>query len=128
MINAESEIGSKVELSTFLAAPPEQVWLVLRDFDSKSTTGLLTVLHQESNRKLVYAVSGLPKTVKSMIGQVELLPDGPGTHLRWSVSFRTKPTMFARLLRPLMRAGIARTLRDAANNLKVAIENQQLHS
>lgn len=116
MANTQPEVASAIELSAFLAAPPEQVWRALRNFDSKSTAGLLKVLHQESNRKLIYAVFGLPKIVKSMIGQVELQPDGPGTRLHWSVRFSTKPTLFARLLRPLMRAGIARTLREAIKN------------
>ncbi|MBI3949104.1 MAG: hypothetical protein HY314_01410 [Acidobacteria bacterium] len=117
----ETEVASTVELTTFVAASPEQVWLALRNFNTKSTTGLLKVLHQESNRKLVYAISGLPKTIKSMIGQVQLQPYGPGTQLHWSVRFSTKPTMFARFLRPLVRAGIARTLRDAAKNLNMMI-------
>lgn len=116
--NTEPEVASQVEVAAFLAAPPEQVWMALRNFDSKSTSGLLKVLHQESNRKLIYSVAGLPKTVKSMIGQVELRPEGTGTQLHWSVRFSTKPTMFARLLRPLVSAGIARALREAVKNLK----------
>ena len=120
----EGEVASSVELATFVAAPPEQVWAALRNFDSKSTTGLLKVLHQESNRKLVYAVSGLPKTIKNMVGQVELQPVGTGTQLHWSVRFNTRATMFARLLRPLVRAGIARTLREAAKNLNVMINSK----
>jgi hypothetical protein len=116
--HTELEVASQVEVAAFLAASPEQVWMALRNFDSKSTTGLLKVLHQESHRKLIYSVSGLPKTVKSMIGQVELRPEGTGTQLLWSVRFSTKPTMFARLLRPLVSAGIARALREAVKNLK----------
>jgi len=121
----EPEVTSKVELLTFLAAPPEQVWMALRNFDSKSTTGLLKVLYQESNRKLIYAVSGLPRTVRSMIHHIQLQPDGLGTQLHWSVRFSTKPTMFARLLRPLMRAGISRTLREAVKNLNRMIETHK---
>jgi hypothetical protein len=59
-----------------------------------------------------------------MIGQVELQPDGAGTWLHWSLRFSTKPTMVARLLRPLMQAGIARTLREAAKRFQAAVEQQ----
>lgn len=113
----EPAVTSQVEVTAFVAAPPEQVWMALRNFDAKSTSGLLKVLHQETHRKLIYSVAGLPKTVKSMIGQIELRPEGTGTQLHWSVRFTTKPTMFARLLRPLVSAGIARALGQAVKNL-----------
>jgi hypothetical protein len=120
----EAEVASVVELFTKLLAPPEIVWPALRNFDSNSTRGLLKILEQESYRKLVYSVSGLPKTIKSMVCKVQLEPHGEGTKLHWSVIFTTKPTMFARFLRPLMRAGICRTLRDAANTLNAIIKTE----
>jgi hypothetical protein len=122
MLMANPQVVSMVKLSTFLAASPERVWAAVRNFDSNASRGLLKILHQESHRKLIYAVLGLPKVVKSMIGQVELQPAGPGTQLLWSVRFSTKPTLFARLLRLLVRAGIARTLHDAARKFKLKLE------
>ena len=121
MAPPQDAVASTVELSTYLAAPPERVWAALRSFDSKSTAGLLKVLYQETNRTLVYVVFGLPRIVRNMIGQVHLQPDGAGTWLHWSLRFSTKPTMVARLLRPLMRAGIARTLRHAAQRFQAAV-------
>jgi carbon monoxide dehydrogenase subunit G len=121
MAPPQAAVTSTVELSTYLAAPPERVWAALRNFDSKSTAGLLKVLYQKTNRELVYAVSGLPRIVSNMIGQVELRPDGAGTRLHWSLHFSTKPTLIARLFRPLMRAGIARTLREAAQRFQAAM-------
>jgi carbon monoxide dehydrogenase subunit G len=116
---SESDVTSRVELVTLVAAPPERVWTAVRDFDSKSTKELLTVLHQETNRLLVYSISGLPKTVKTMIGEIQLEPtNSGGTRLHWSVRFSTKPTMVARLLRPMLRHSIERTLREGIKNLR----------
>jgi carbon monoxide dehydrogenase subunit G len=117
-----STVTSMVELSAYVAAPPERVWGALRSFDSKSTAGLLKVLYQETDRRLVYAVSGLPRNIKHMVGHVHLQPDGAGTWLHWSLRFSTSRTLIARLFRPLMRAGIARTLRDAAQRFQAAVE------
>ncbi|MCS6807085.1 MAG: SRPBCC family protein [Acidobacteriota bacterium] len=116
--HSRSNVTSRIELVTLVAAPPERVWSAVRDFDSKSTKGLLTVLHQETNKLLVYSVSGLPKTIKTMIGEIQLEPSGSGTRLRWSVQFSTKRTMVARLLRPMLRHSIERTLRDGIKRLK----------
>lgn len=117
-----SEIISVVRLSTYVAAPPQRVWLAVRQFKSHSPPREIKILHQESGRKLIYAITGLPPIIKRMTGEIELRPDGAGTWLHWSVRFSTKPTLFSRLFRPLLRAGIARTLRRAARAFKARME------
>ena len=109
--------GSTVEIATSLSASPERVWQTLRNFDSTSSPGLLKVLVQETPRTFIYEVTGLPRTVKTMVGEIRLQPDGAGTRLRWAVHFTTKSTMFARFLRPMMRLGIKRTLRRSVSDL-----------
>jgi carbon monoxide dehydrogenase subunit G len=122
LTHPSATVASVIELSAYLSAPPERIWAALRNFDSKSTAGLLKVMHQETNRRLIYTVFGLPGIVKQMIGHVHLQPEGAGTWLHWSLRFNTKPTLLARLFRPLMRASIARTLRDAVRRFKTALE------
>lgn len=125
---SQSNVTSRIEVVTLVAAPPERVWSTVRDFDSKSTKGLLTVLHQETNKLLVYSVSGLPKTIKVMIGEIRLEPTHSGTRLRWSVQFSTKRTMVACLLRPMLRHSIERTLREGIKKLQEKLSSISHHT
>jgi hypothetical protein len=119
------EVTSTIKLTTFLSAAPDRAWTVLKGRDSHPNADSFKILYQESYRKLVYEVFGLPKVITKMIGHIELQPDGSGTWLQWTVQFTTKPTMPARFFKLLMRVAIARTLRQTAREFTRRVDLPQ---